>query len=365
MDHSRRTFIRNASLGVAGLYLAQNALWADDLSSKKGKLGVALVGLGKYSTEQLAPALQDTKHCYLAGIVSGTPSKIATWRQKYDIPEANCYSYETFDSIAKNKDIDVVYIVLPPSMHREYVERAAKAGKHVWCEKPMATSVEDCEAMIKACNDHRVSLSLGYRMHHEPNTQEVIKLVKSGEFGKPHFISAIAGVMVPDTDIGWRQKKSLGGGALLDMGVYAIQAARYTTHEEPISVYAQYQTHRKNIYKEVEEAVAFQLNFPSGTIASCYASFGLVTNYLKADYEKGWLALEPFQSYKGVKGKTSKGDLDKKVDRQQALQMDNEAQAIINGRTPIVPGSEGLKDIKVVEAIQLSAKNDKVVKIWN
>ena len=115
------------------------------------KLGVALVGLGTYAAGQLAPALQQTVHCYLAGIVTGTPSKAAAWKEKYNIPDKNIYSYDNFDTIKDNPDIDIVYVVLPNSMHAAYTIRAAQAGKHVICEKPMALTVADCDAMIAAC----------------------------------------------------------------------------------------------------------------------------------------------------------------------------------------------------------------------
>lgn len=134
----------------------------------KGKLGVALVGLGTYSTEQLAPALQQTEHCYLAGIVTGSAEKALEWKTKYGIPDGSVYSYQNFDSIKENPSIDIVYVVLPNSLHEEYVVRAARAGKHVICEKPMAITVEECDRMIEACREAGKSLSIGYRLHFEP-----------------------------------------------------------------------------------------------------------------------------------------------------------------------------------------------------
>ncbi|PQK90868.1 glucose-fructose oxidoreductase, partial [Pantoea ananatis] len=125
----------------------------------------------------MAPALQQTKECYLAGIVTGTPSKAEAWKQKYNIPDKNIYNYQNFDQIANNPDIDIVYVVLPPSMHREYVIRAANAGKHVWCEKPMAISVQECQDMIDACKKNKRSLAIGYRLQHEPNTTQYRQIV--------------------------------------------------------------------------------------------------------------------------------------------------------------------------------------------
>src|ERR1044071_7034307 len=146
----RRAFFKYGTAGFAAATLSQHA-FAGSWIQKKTRLGVALVGLGYYSTDLLAPALQQTKNCYLAGIVTGSPDKAETWKKKYNIPDKNIYNYQNFDTIANNPDIDVVYVVLPPSMHREYVVRAANAGKHVWVEKPMAVTEKECQDMIDAC----------------------------------------------------------------------------------------------------------------------------------------------------------------------------------------------------------------------
>ena len=179
---SRRKTIKNLLGGAAVLYSPHTLLSA--AFPVKERLGVALVGLGYYSTDLLAPALQQTKECYLAGIVTGTPSKADAWKSKYNIPDKNIYNYQNFDQIANNPDIDIVYVVLPPSMHREYVVRAANAGKHVWCEKPMAITEKECQEMIDACKNNKRSLAIGYRLHHEPNTQEYRRIVNQHLLGK-------------------------------------------------------------------------------------------------------------------------------------------------------------------------------------
>src|SRR5688572_27993021 len=167
---SRRRVLKDLVLGSTAIMFSPNSLLAAT-RPKKEKLGIALVGLGYYSTDLLAPAFQQTKHCYLAGIVTGTPAKAEAWKKKYNIPDKNIYNYQNFDTIANNPDIDVVYVVLPPSMHKEYVIRAANAGKEVWCEKPMAMTEAECSAMINACRSNKKSLAIGYRLQHEPNTQ--------------------------------------------------------------------------------------------------------------------------------------------------------------------------------------------------
>jgi glucose-fructose oxidoreductase len=354
----RREFIFQVSTGVATASFA-----FPYLLQKKQRLGVALVGLGYYSTDLLAPALQLTEKCYLAGIVTGTPSKAEAWKKQYNIPDKNIYNYQNFDSIANNPDIDVIYIVLPPSMHAEYSIRAAKAGKHVWCEKPMAVTEAECKSIIDACNQNKVKLSIGYRMHHEPNTQQLMKWAKSKPYGNILTLSAAAGYFDPRSDH-WKQKKVMGGGVMHDMGVYPLNAARYTTGLEPVSVSAVASTTRPGIYTEVPETVVFDLEFPGGTTAHCEASYGKGMNDLMVNCKNGWYKLSPFQAYNGINGETSDGKkLNAPVANEQAKQMDNDAIAIMTNKQVMVPGEEGLKDIRIVEAIYRSVAEKKRVTI--
>lgn len=362
MRTTRRDFIKKATvLGSVAAFSPNCFLAATQVP--KEKLGIALVGLGYYSTDLLAPALQLTGNCELRGIVTGSPSKISVWQQKYGIKDKNIYNYDNFDQIANNPDIDVIYVVLPPSMHREFTVRAAKAGKHVFCEKPMAPSVADCEAMIKACADNKVNLAIGYRCQHDPNIQAYMKVGKEKPFGKVKMVTSAAGYFDGRTTH-WKQNKALGGGVMGDMGVYALQGARLATGEEPISVTAQASTTRPDVYKEVEETMMFQLEFPSGALAACHSSYGINMNYLQVNYEKGWLKMEPHSSYGGNKGSMSDGTIINFENKnQQAKQMDEDAFAILNKKTLIVPGEEGLRDIRIVEAIYKAAKNGGSVKI--
>ena len=358
----RRDFLSTLTMAGAATLFSGNPLLAM-FSPKKDKLGIALVGLGYYSTDLLAPALQLTGKCYLAGIVTGTPAKAEAWKTKYNIPDKNIYNYQNFDQIANNPDIDIVYVVLPPSMHREFVVRAAKAGKHVFCEKPMAPSVADCEAMISACKTNKVKLAIGYRCQHDPNIQAVMKTVKDQKFGKVKMVNSAAGYVDNRSDH-WKQNKKLGGGVMGDMGVYALQGARLATGEEPISVFAQASTTRPEIYKEVEETMMFILDFPSGARAACQTSFGINMNYLQVNYEKGWLKMEPQSGYNGNKGSMSDGTIiNVPLKSQQAKQMDEDCMAIMNNTDLIAPGEEGLRDIRVVEAIYKSVASGKSVKI--
>jgi glucose-fructose oxidoreductase len=357
--------VKTVAVGGAALMFSPNVLLSATASQKK-KLGVALVGLGYYSTDLLAPALQQTKHCYLAGIVTGTPAKAEAWQKKYNLPGKNIYSYENFDTIANNPDIDVVYVVLPPSMHREYTVRAANAGKHVWCEKPMAVTAKECQEMIDACRKNKKYLAIGYRLQHEPNTQEYRRIVNKKLLGKVQKLSCAAGYRDSRTNH-WKQDRSMGGGSLLDMGVYAIQGARLGTGKEPVSVLsAQTSTTRPEVYKNgLDETVVATLQFPGGVIADIKTSFGENINFLRITCDKGEINMSPYSGYNGNQGSTPLGEIkySYEVPWQQAKQMDDDALAIMQKKPLIVPGEEGLRDIRVVEAIYKSAATGSKVNI--
>jgi len=362
---SRRTVLKTLTAGSSAILLSPYTLWSSS-NQKKERLGVALVGLGYYSTDLLAPALQQTKNCYLAGIVTGTPSKAESWKQKYSIPEKNIYNYQNFDQIANNADIDVVYIVLPPSMHMEYTVRAANAGKHVWCEKPMAMTEKECSTMIDACRKNKRSLAIGYRLHHEPNTQEYRKIIKQKLLGNVKQVDCAAGYRENRTDH-WKQKREMGGGVLYDMGVYSIQGARLGTGMEPNKIIsATTSTTRPEIYKNgLDETVVAKLEFPGGVIANIKTSFGENINFLDILCEKGAIKMSPYSGYAGVKGSSPLGDINHpyQVPWQQAKQMDDDAIAIMQGKPMLVPGEEGLRDIRIVQAIYKSASSGKPVSL--
>lgn len=355
---TRREVIKSLALGSGALAMSPSSIFS---STGKTKLGVALVGLGYYSRDLLSPALQNTKHCDLAGIVTGTPSKAETWKKQYNIPDKNIYNYQNFDDIANNPDIDVVYIVLPPSMHKEYVIRAANAGKHVWCEKPMAMTAQECHEMIEACNKNKRSLAIGYRCQHEPNTQQYTKLIRSGQLGKIKSITSYAGYF-DDRTTHWKQKKEMGGGALYDMGVYSIQGARLGSQLEPIAVFeGNTSTTRPEIYKNgLDETASAKFEFPGGIIAEIKTSFGESFNHLTVIGEKGTLKMEPFSAYEGNRGGSPIGTINTpyKIPWQQTKQMDDDALSIMQKKPMLVPGEEGLRDITLVEAIYKSAANN-------
>lgn len=331
---------------------------------KDGRLGIALVGLGTYSSDELAPALQQTKHCYLAGIVSGSREKIAGWQKQYNLPDNACYTYESFDAIRHNPDIDIVYVVLPNALHAEWVVRAARAGKHVICEKPMAVTVEECDRMIAACREAGRLLSIGYRLHFEPHHQEVISLGKGKELGAIKLIETDHGLA--DTQ-GWRLEKALaGGGPLMDVGIYCVQAARYATGMEPIAITAQEGfKHNPEKFKDIEEAITWQMEMPDGIVVKCTSTYSGKTNRLRIEAEKGWIELSPAYGYRGIKGKTAEGNMNLPEVNQQALQMDDFALCIKEGRSTPVSGEEGRQDVKILQAIYKAMETGERIDLTN
>ena len=354
---SRRKFIHTSTAMLAAGSIVTHPLSMASAGTPK-KMGIALVGLGYYSSYILAPALQHTQHCYLAGIVTGTPSKETLWAEKYQIKPGNIYNYDNFDSIVNNDEIDIVYVVLPNSMHKEYTIRAARAGKHVICEKPMALNVKECEEMIRECDNNNVKLSIGYRLHFEPYNQHIMQLGKARPYGDIKLIQAAAGFRAKtrtgkELDF-WKLKKAMGGGPMMDIGVYAIQAARYATQMEPVSVTAQTANTRPQMYREIPETTLAQLNFSGGTVANISGSASAFVSNLNITAVKGNYQLSPFWTYSDIKGKSPQGEFNFPNVDQQVAQMDDMARSYRDNLTLRVPGEEGLRDMRVMDAIQKS-----------
>lgn len=354
----RRNFLTQVSTAalVAGLSTFPFSMQARPASQPR-KLGIALVGLGNYSKGQLMPALEQTKNVILTGLVTGTPEKAKQFGEKYSIPPENIYNYDNFDEIAKNKAIDVVYIVLPNHFHKEFTIRAAKAGKHVICEKPMALNASECREMIEACKKANVFLSIGYRLHYEPYTQRIMQMAKEKPYGPIHTVHTSAGFRYSNPNNNWRTEKQYGGGALMDMGPYPLQAARYSTGLEPIAVTAQMFNTAPDVFHGVDETTTFQLEFPDNIIASCSTSFASNVHFLTINAEKGEYSLRPFSGYGGIHGFLPNGEtFDYPKMNQQAAQMDAVAQAIMENRPSATPGEEGLRDMIIFDAIHESVR---------
>ena len=304
--------------------------------------------------------MKDCSRAKLVGVISGTPSKIESWKEKYGLPAQNCYTYDTVAQLKNNKDIDAVYVITPNALHKEHTLAVAKAGKHVICEKPMAINAQEGEEMIAACKAAGVQLLIGYRMHFEANTLDIVKKQRAGEFGKTHFFQGLSGFVIGDPSQ-WRLNKALaGGGAMMDIGIYSINGARYMLGEEPIWVTAQETKTDPIKFKEgVDETITFQMGFPSGATASCLSTYSL--NYLDKFFlsgTKGFAEMQPSTGYGPIKAKTNSGPLEHTHVTHQTTQMDEMAAIILDGKQPLIPvdGEEGLKDMRIVDAIYKAVK---------
>jgi len=329
-------------------------------------LRVAIMGLGSYGS-RVAEAMQTCKKAKLTGVISGTPSKIKDWQGKYNIPDKNCYNYENFDEIKNNPDIDAVYVITPNALHHNQVIRVAKAGKQVICEKPLAVNAKQGIEMVDACKKANVKLLVGYRMHFEPKTLEIIRMRKDGELGKVMFFQGLCGFKIGDPNQ-WRMNPKLsGGGAMMDIGIYAINGARYMVGEEPLWITAQETKTDKVKFKEgIDETIQFQMGFPGGATASCLSTYNMSNLdrfFLTA--EKGFAELSPSTGYGPIKGRTNKGELNHPHVTHQTVQMDEMAAIILEGKKAIVPvdGEEGVKDLKIIDAIYSAVKAGKRVSL--
>lgn len=364
---SRRKFLQQTGAGLAAAHLAARAASAQRVPPPPGrKLGWALVGLGNLSINQIMPAFARCEKSRLTAFVSGSPDKARTLAARYGVPERNIYSYADYDRIRDNPDIDVVYVVLPNSMHAEYTIRAAQAGKHVLCEKPMANTPGECRQMIEAARAASRKLMIAYRLRYEPYTQALIKSVRDQEMGPLRFVLADAGFSIGDPDQ-WRLKKAMaGGGSLMDIGIYSLNAARYITGEEPVEVFAtEHTTPGDPRFREVEENIAFQLRFPSGVLANCTSSYGSPLNRFRAVGTKGWIELEPGLSYSGLRMRASTGRVIEErfhpVVDHFAAEMDHLSGCVMDDTEPLTPGEEGLKDLQIITAIYESARTRKPI----
>ena len=372
-DVTRRGFLKKAGQGIIAVNAATlltGSAGAQHVPDPPGKkLGWAIVGLGNLSINEILPAFARCEHSKVVALVSGHPDKAARLAARYGVSPKAIYNYQNYDSIRDNPQIDVVYIVLPNGMHAEYTIKAHQAGKHVLSEKPMANTPADCEAMIEAAQKANRKLMVAYRCRYEPFNQEMIKIARSQEFGPIKVIVADHGFSIGDPSQ-WRLKKDLaGGGSLMDIGIYSLQATRYITGEEPTEVNAMmYNTPGDVRFKEVEETINFQLRFPSGALANCSSSYGYSgENRYRVIGTKGWFELEPATGYRGQRMRIRRWDVTEEKDIQPvdhfAAEMDHMSQCVMKDISPLTPGEEGLKDLKVMMAIYEAARSRKTIEL--
>ena len=346
---------------IAALTAASQLIPASLRPQSNKKIGYAVIGLGRIAGHFM-PGVRNTSNSQITALVSGHPDKAHRIAAQYNVPAESIYNYENFDEIAHNPAVDAVYVALPNSMHAEYTIRAAKAGKHVLCEKPMATSVADCEKMIAACKAANVKLMIAYRCHYEPTNLRAIKLLRDGAIGQVQAIQSAFGFNIARGE--WRLSKTLaGGGPLYDVGIYSLNACRYLTGEEPhhISALASVIDHDGR-FNEVEENVAWTMHFPSGIVASCATTYGSqMDGYFHVYGSKGWLAVDKAFFYDGLRLRASFSgkQLDEPNSARDPYQFQAEAEhfshCIRDNLQPQSPGEEGLRDMRYIAEIYRSA----------
>jgi glucose-fructose oxidoreductase len=315
------------------------------------KLGVALMGLGKYSRGELAPAFPHTRHCRFAGVITGDPAKGAAWSREFGFPERNVWGYDQVGQLAGNPDVDIIYVVSPNGLHAEHTVAAARAGKHVLCEKPLARTAAECDLMLAACAGAGVRLSVGYRLQFDPYHADLERLAKgamprlSGEHSWTFRQRA------------WRIERTLsGGGPLMDVGIYVIQAACRATGALPIAVTArELPKTRPDLFNEVEETIEWTMEFPGGVTCTSAASYARDVAFFRAEGPDGWLHLAPAYAYRGLAMQTSQGPIEHAPVPQQSRQLDDFSAGILTGRADPVPGAMGRDHAAVIDAVYVSS----------
>jgi predicted dehydrogenase len=349
---------------LTALTLAATRLHAQTASGNK-RVGFAPVGLGSVA-EIFMRAVSQSKNAAITGLVTGHPAeKGPKYATQYNVPASSIYTYDTFELIRDNKAIDAVYIALPNSMHCEYTIRAAEAGKHVLCEKPMAISSAECRRMIDACARAKVKLMIAYRVQYDATFQHIRDLVRGGAFGPVQaFQGGFYGMKNKQE---WRLNRALsGGGSLLDLGIYPLNAMRWISGEEPAEFRAFVATREPGPrFASVEESVDWLMKFPSGILASCGSSYGQSgTAFLQINGTSGHVHIEPAFYYGDVHytytGTTTQGEISGNNPvmgqfDQFTAEADHFAECILHDRKPNTPGEEGLADLVAIEAIYKAA----------
>ncbi|GAA4007017.1 Gfo/Idh/MocA family oxidoreductase [Deinococcus rubellus] len=333
------------------------------------RVGFAVVGLGELSAEELIPALRTSQHAYLAAVVTGEPAKGKAFARAAGLTENDAYTYEQFDDLAKRGDVQAIYIVLPNNLHREYTERAAKMGKHVLCEKPLAANTEDAEAMVAACKNAGVKLMAAYRIQYTPHHWAAKRAIAAGKLGKIKLLDSIHTQVEDDASV-WRLSlEQAGGGPLVDVGIYCLNTLRFLIGLEPEWVYAAtHQPQGDERFREVEESMSVMLGFPGGLIANILTSYGATkTDTVRVLGEDGSVLLDPAFVYSGLElelsDKQAKTRPQFPAYDQFTLEVDHFAECIRQDRQPYTSGEEGVQDHRLMDAIYQSARSGQRVKV--
>lgn len=359
MKITRREFSRLVAMGAgAQLFPSISAVAADRT------IGYCIVGLGRISMQHFMPAVKMSKKSRVTALVSGHRDKAERMAAEYGVPSSSIYNYDNYDDIAKNPNVDAVYIALPNSMHADYSIRAAKAGKHVLCEKPMATSVEDARAMIQACESTNRKLMIAYRCQYEPVHLRAVELIREGKIGSVQSIESAFGFLIAPNE--WRLDKKLsGGGPLVDVGIYCLNASRYLTGEEPAEVKGiSSVVDQDGRFAHVEETLSWTMRFPSGTLASCACTYGsAMRGYFRVRGSRGTITVDPAFNYDNphLLAQFDAGEMqdfapDEPDPMQFLREADHLADCILQNKEPQTPGQEGLRDVEWMTQIYRSCE---------
>jgi len=334
-------------------------------SASTRKVRYAVVGLGHIAQVAILPAFRTASNSELVAVVSGDTEKRDKVAKKYNVKQV--YSYDSYDRALSQ--VDAVYIALPNHMHREYAVRAARARVHVLCEKPMAVTAKDCQAMIDAADENGVKLMIAYRLHFEAGNLEAIRIAESGKLGVLRFFTSEFAQQVADDNVRVSEDSSDGGGPLYDMGVYCINAARYLLRDEPTEVFAMAASKDDKRFRGVEEMVSAVMRFPGERIASFTCSFGAndVSRYSLSG-TKGLLTADPAYEYAmEIKQEVTLGEKTrtKKFPKrdQFAAELVYFSNCILKDEAPEPSGLEGLADVRIVEALYESMASAKIVEV--
>jgi glucose-fructose oxidoreductase len=355
---SRRRFLGQLSFGSAALAFGARAAAATSPTPRK--LGVALVGLGEWSREQWGPAFRLSQHCRLAGVVTGDAVKGWQWARDYGFPENNVYTCDTLHELADNRDIDIVCIATPTALHAEHTIAAARAGKHVLCEKPLATTVAECDAMIAACRRAGVKLSVGDRLQFDPVHRELGRMARDAASGPFRHMSGASAVRIESA--GWRTQRALaGGGPLLDRGYECLQAACTAAGDvAPVAVTARaHPKTRPQLFPDIEAGLDWTMEFADGSRAEFAVSYDRDADHFRAEAGAEWIELRPAFAHRGAEATTSRGPLvATAAPNRQAMQIDEFAVCVRENREPGVSVKNARRILAIVAAIYDSMRQD-------
>ena len=332
-----------------------------------GKVRYAVVGLGYIAQVAVLPAFKHaSKNSVLAALVSDDPEKLQTLSKEYDVKRTA--RYDEYDDLLRSGEIDAVYIALPNHLHAAYTLRAADAGIHVLCEKPMAVSSEECLRMIEGAEENGIKLMIAYRLHFEKANLKAVEIVKSGNLGIPRFFDSTHSMQVREGNVRLVDEV-LGGGPVYDIGIYCINAARYLFRDEPEEVFAYSATGESARFKDSDEMTAAVLRFPNNRIATFSCSFGASdTSMYRIVGTEGDLRVEPAYEYAGelehhltIDGKTRNRKYKKRD--QFAPEIEYFSGCILRNKNPEPGGEEGLIDVQIIEGLLESARTGRPVSI--